>query len=243
MTANGCRCDSGLSRDPNYNRRSSPTTRSQRIRQTFLAAEELTLHFRGVVELLPVQTEPCLCRLHAWPGAIDPPPGAGIQSANSSNPDNQFPPKLALCDHQIMSTGLIIVRETLISVAVSIVFSVAFFIAVFGLAAPVPLGSMAIDFLPQSFMIALMSSLVPSFIPAKRSHAPLRAIVGRCLAIALASVVVFGGGAAALASTMREVALSSWSALSLSAAYAAGLAATATSIAVSQLLKIKGSAL
>lgn len=56
-----------------------------------------------------------------------------------------------------------IIRETAISIAVNMAFTAAFFAAMFGFAAPAPIHGtrgLAVDPLPQSFMDALMASLV-----------------------------------------------------------------------------------
>jgi len=55
-------------------------------------------------------------------------------------------------------------RETAVSVAINAVLSLLFFLLVFGRLNAVPvwgIGKWVFDFLPQSFMIALMSTLVP----------------------------------------------------------------------------------
>ena len=62
-------------------------------------------------------------------------------------------------------------QETRISMVINAVLSLAFFVLLIGLPAAVPVpgsGGYAFDFVPQSFMIALMSALVPGFIAAAR---------------------------------------------------------------------------
>ena len=69
-----------------------------------------------------------------------------------------------------MSHTAYIRRETLVSMVINGVLSLAFFIAVFGRTSPVALwgmGHWVFDFIPQSFMIALMSTLVPGALTAK----------------------------------------------------------------------------
>lgn len=64
-----------------------------------------------------------------------------------------------------------ILRETIISMVINSLFSLAFFLLVFGHAAPVPvwgIGAYAFDALPQSIAIAVMSTLVPGAITLKR---------------------------------------------------------------------------
>lgn len=65
-------------------------------------------------------------------------------------------------------------QETLISVVINGVLSAVFFLLVFGLADSVAVwgvGNWVFDFLPQSFMITLMSTLVPGALTAKRLKA------------------------------------------------------------------------
>lgn len=64
-----------------------------------------------------------------------------------------------------------ILRETIISMVINSLFSLAFFLLVFGHAVPVPvwgIGAYAFDALPQSIAIAVMSTLVPGTITLKR---------------------------------------------------------------------------
>jgi hypothetical protein len=70
-----------------------------------------------------------------------------------------------------VSTTAYIRRETLISVAINVALSLAFFLLVFGNANDVAvrgIGNYAFDFLPQSFMISLFSALVPGLITARK---------------------------------------------------------------------------
>ena len=58
-----------------------------------------------------------------------------------------------------------------LSIAINMVLSLAFFLLAFGFAPSMPIagiGGYAFDFLPQSFMIALMSTLMPGIITAGR---------------------------------------------------------------------------
>lgn len=61
--------------------------------------------------------------------------------------------------------------ETAISVAINAVLSALAFVLVFGLRGPVPVwgaGGLVLDGLPQGFMIALMSTLVPGVLTVRR---------------------------------------------------------------------------
>jgi hypothetical protein len=61
--------------------------------------------------------------------------------------------------------------EIRLSIAINMVLSLVFFLLVFGFALLVPvagIGGYAVDFIPQSFMIALMSTLMPGIVTAGR---------------------------------------------------------------------------
>ncbi|MFN3468273.1 MAG: hypothetical protein ACK4Z7_01110 [Novosphingobium sp.] len=76
-------------------------------------------------------------------------------------------------------------RETLISIAINVMLSAAFFLAVFGLRGPVPVwgsGGYVLDFGPQGFMIGLMATLVPGLLARK--------------ALAAGKVMAMGGASA-----------------------------------------------
>lgn len=65
-------------------------------------------------------------------------------------------------------------RETGVSIVINSVLSLLFFFLVFGMDDPIPvwgMGQWVFDFLPQSFMIALMSTLVPGYLTAKKLKA------------------------------------------------------------------------
>lgn len=62
-------------------------------------------------------------------------------------------------------------RETLVSMVINGALSALFFVLVFGMAPTVGLwgmGNWVFDFLPQSFMVTVMSTLVPGALTAKR---------------------------------------------------------------------------
>lgn len=100
-------------------------------------------------------------------------------------------------------------KETRISMVINAVLSLAFFLLLIGLPAAVPVpanGGYAFDFVPQSFMIALMSALVPGFITAARVRGGTiagqpeggGAIVLRSVLTAIAAGLVGAGIAGAL---------------------------------------------
>jgi hypothetical protein len=99
--------------------------------------------------------------------------------------------------------------ETAISLAINVALSGAFAWAVFGHRAVIAVAGAsgyAVDFLPQTFMISLMSILVPTLLTrrrlaagklapaAGRPWAPARLVI-RAPVGALAATVVVGGGA------------------------------------------------
>lgn len=98
---------------------------------------------------------------------------------------------------------------------INAVLSLAFFVLLIGLPAAVPVAGSsgyAFDFVPQSFMIALMSALVPGFITAARIRGgaiagqPEKggAIVLRSVVTAFASGLVGAGIALALLASGTE---------------------------------------
>lgn len=136
-----------------------------------------------------------------------------------------------------MSSEAIILRETALSAVINGVLSVVFFLAVFGVKEPVTLAALAPDFFPQSFMVVLMGSLVPSLLLRRRVGGPAAPIVGRCMTLALAASVLGGGSAFALCEVDPLVALPAFLALAIKAAYGVFLSAIFTPIAIGALLK------
>lgn len=141
-------------------------------------------------------------------------------------------------------------KEGALSIVINAVLSVAFFLAGFGFDPAVPvriagMGGYALDFLPQSFMIALMSALVPGAITAARMRngriggAPetTRALVVRSLLTALVALVA-GGAIAMLLRLIAGAALLPWSAaLFVKIVYGAALAAAVTPFGLRQALR------
>lgn len=67
-----------------------------------------------------------------------------------------------------------IAKETRISVLINSAFSLVFFAIVFGVGKPIQVwgpGNWVFDFIPQSFMIALMSTLIPGLIVRRKLQA------------------------------------------------------------------------
>lgn len=133
-------------------------------------------------------------------------------------------------------------RETAVSMAINAVLSLLFFLAFFHGQDPVKawgMGQWVFDFVPQSFMIALMSALVPGIQTMKRirdgalrpidnrSFLP-RGLLPRALTLAVAAAILGGGlvGLAVVVTGIRE--LPATAALGLKVAYGAVLAMIVT---------------
>ena len=95
-------------------------------------------------------------------------------------------------------------RETAIGVAINAALSALFVFLVFGGRGRIPVGDIVLDSLPQSFMIALMATLVPTAITRRRLRngaiAPLAAertllpanLLWRALLVAVAATLAGG---------------------------------------------------
>ena len=133
-------------------------------------------------------------------------------------------------------------KETLVSMMINGVLSAVFFLLVFGMAASVPawgVGNWVFDFLPQSFMITLMSTLVPGALTAKRlksgeiqagthvSHLP-RSLLLRALLLAALAAVIGTGLVAAVVTLTGATALVWLPALGVKVAYGIALGAIVT---------------
>jgi len=133
-------------------------------------------------------------------------------------------------------------RETGVSIVINSVLSLLFFLLVFGMRDPIPtwgMGQWVFDFLPQSFMIALMSTLVPGFLTAKKLHAgqiaPIdyrsslpRNLIARALVLAIASAAMGTALVAGIVTITGVEALPHLAALVLKVIYGALLAILVT---------------
>ncbi len=141
-------------------------------------------------------------------------------------------------------------RETMISMAINAALSLAFYLAVFHVTDRVllwGLGNWVFDFVPQGFMIGLMSTLVPGALTAGRlrrgevlyldSTTGLPRRLGiRALLLALTSAV---GGTIVMAAAMQAVDIQQLGAISagvLKVIYGAALAAIVTPIGLGAAL-------
>lgn len=135
-------------------------------------------------------------------------------------------------------------KETLVGMAINGVLSALFFLLVFGMVASVAawgLGNWVFDFLPQSFMIALMSTLVPGALTASRlkagtiSPAPHvsrlpRSLVLRALLLAVLATA-FGTALVAAIVTLTGIKTLDWlPALGVKVIYGIALGAIITPI-------------
>jgi len=94
----------------------------------------------------------------------------------------------------------LILRETAISVAINIVLSGVFFLALFGYGSRVPVrgwGNLAADSLPQAFAIGLMGSLVPGLLTRHRVRRGTIAPVARSAALPVPARALLAAGVAA----------------------------------------------
>jgi hypothetical protein len=133
-------------------------------------------------------------------------------------------------------------RETTISIVINVALSLLFFLLAFGRQDPVPVwgvGNFVFDFIPQSFMIALMSTVVPGLLAMKRCRAGLvapvevrswlpRRLLHRGLLVGLLAAVL-GTGLVAAVIAVAGVDEVRWTlALAFKLAYGGALAAIVT---------------
>lgn len=133
-------------------------------------------------------------------------------------------------------------REAAIGFAINAVLSIAFFLGIFGLAVR-PLSwaapdALAIDFVPQSIAVALMSALVPALLVRKRLAlaVPVRAIILRALGCALVGAVL-GGALAALAQAGGNASIAWGAALVLKLLYGGLLGAAITTLVLKKTMR------
>ena len=133
-------------------------------------------------------------------------------------------------------------RETVISVVINVALSAVFFLLVFGRTDPIPvwgLGKYAFDFVPQSFMIALMSAVVPGILAIRRRRAGLvervespprlpRRLLPRALLVAVLAVLLGAGCIALVLFAARIDNISRIPALLFKLLYGGALAALVT---------------
>jgi hypothetical protein len=120
-------------------------------------------------------------------------------------------------------------REASLSALINAGFSALFFFAVFGLSRPVTLADFGPDFLPQTFMVTLLASIVPGLVLAKRLGRPRAGkVVLRSIVVAVGATVLLGGGAWLLCLAAGPGELPAGVALSIKVLFGAALGAVAT---------------
>lgn len=141
-------------------------------------------------------------------------------------------------------------RETAVSVAINTALSLAFYLAVFGRSAPVPLwglGAYVFDFVPQGFMIGLMATLVPSALARKAlgqgritasppAPSSRQNLIGRALLFGAAGAGIGVGGAAAASALAGATTIGWGPGLLLKLAFGAALAARVTPLGLAATL-------
>ena len=138
-----------------------------------------------------------------------------------------------------MSKRKIVLRETLVSIVINIAISVGFFFLVFGLAKPIDGSEFGRDLWPQSFMVALMGTMIPSLLIRRGTAAPVEQVIQRSVMLAVASLVIAGGAAWLIFSNVDTV--QPLLALVIKFLFAALLSAVVTPIAVIRTLASAGS--
>lgn len=137
--------------------------------------------------------------------------------------------------------------ETTISVVINSALSLFFAWVVFGKLEVIELAGpagLAMDFLPQTFMVALMSTLVPTLLTRKRvrqsriaalATAPMslpRNVLLRALLVAVVAVLVLGGAAMLLTPMLVAGPMPQRSAYALKVAYGALISVPITLLAL-----------
>jgi hypothetical protein len=140
-----------------------------------------------------------------------------------------------------------VVTETLISMVVNALFSAGFAFLVFGGVTEIGLwgpAGLALDFVPQTFVIATMSVLVPTALTRRRIRAGALArgrgapsrlpgnLLVRALLVALAATILLGGAATALLAAASSGPLTFATVLPLKIAYGAFVALAVTPLAL-----------
>jgi hypothetical protein len=148
-------------------------------------------------------------------------------------------------------TSRYLARETLVSAAINAAISVGFFLLVFQRVDPVPvwgMGNYAFDFVPQSFAIGLMATLVPGLLCRKAivegriagsSASPVapRVMAARAVRNAILAVLAGAGVCALLLWTAGAGALAHTPAFVLKVLYGAALGGLVTRITLRRMVR------
>lgn len=140
-----------------------------------------------------------------------------------------------------MTSAVSIRREAAISVVINGVLSLAFFLGIFGLQSrPLSWGTpdgLALDFIPQSIAVALMSALVPALIARRQlGNGPtIGPILRRAMLFAIAGAAL--GGLLAFSIGNAGFPTMAWAtALTIKIAYGGALGALVASLSLRRLL-------
>ena len=143
---------------------------------------------------------------------------------------------------RLHAADLAIAREALVSGAINAALSLAFFLLAFSAWQRVPVwgaGGYALDFLPQSFAIGLMSTLIPGLMARRKlaAGAPSTAwVVGRSLAHGLIALAAGGALWAALL-WLCGIDTIGWApALAVKLTYGAALGAAVTALSLKRMI-------
>lgn len=141
-------------------------------------------------------------------------------------------------------------RETVISAGINGAISAGFFFLMFAGVDPVPawgIGNYAFDFIPQSFAVGFMATLVPGLL-CRRAIAAGRiaeitgrrtttgGVVARAVLQAIAAVLVGAGTCALLLWATGAEAIGNAAAFALKVLYGAGLGALITRVTLGRML-------
>lgn len=132
-----------------------------------------------------------------------------------------------------MNRRSVILRETMVSIVINLAITAGFFFAFFGLGSPVDGAAYGKDFLPQSFMVALMGALIPGLLVRRGSSARIPPVVVRAVLLALGALLV---GVVCWWAFARIGSLQPLPALVMKLAYAAVLSMIVTPISVGATL-------
>ncbi|WP_114955078.1 hypothetical protein [Sphingosinicella terrae] len=141
-----------------------------------------------------------------------------------------------------------VARETLVSVVITMAISALMTWVVFGGGVAAERREVLLDFLPQTFMIALMGSLVPGVMArrqvrrralARRAGPPpkLRSLTLRSFGAAMASTLLFGAIGAALVVALFAEAVPIASLFGFKCAYGGSVALVVTPVAIRAALR------
>jgi hypothetical protein len=130
----------------------------------------------------------------------------------------------------------LILRETAVSAVINAGLSILFFLLLFGVSQSVRPNDLAPDFFPQSFMVALMGSLVPSLLLRRKIGGHLTAILIRAVTLAIGATLIAGGAGYLTMSQFTSV-LPLFAAIAIKAIFGAALAIVVTPLALQAMFK------